>query len=853
MLSMTLKGQGTGPLPPLLEQYVELRDAYPDYLLLFQVGDFYETFGEDAERFSRALNLTLTHKTAKDFVTPMAGVPVRSVDVHLERLLKQGFRVAVADQMELAEESDKLVQREVTQLLTPGTVMRENLLRPEANYLAALSTGDGYGLALLDISTGEFRGTVLYGKSALYDELFRFRPAEVLLAPELYRNAEFLQEFQRRFPVMMSEEGFEGEVGKAALEAQFTPLPADLEHPALMRSAGAVLTYALRVQENGLPQVRSFVRHDPSAFMQLSEATLRTLEVYEPSSVGDRSEERTLMGVLGLTRTAPGRRLLRAWLRHPLVEEAPLQARLDAVEALVRDGVLRTEVRKVLHRMHDLERLAARLLAGRATARDLSALQRSLSLLPELAGLLRGFGPLRVLSERLPSLAEVTEGIAAALVQDPPLKITDGGLIREGFDPELDALRHRAEEGRSWIAQLEADERAKTRIPNLKVGYNAVFGYYLEVTRPHYALVPKDWRALQTLKDRMRFSTPELKEQERKILQAETEAVKREYAVFLELREQVAQAADEVRQAAQVLAELDVYAALAEAAVEYGYSRPRFSRDGTLQIVAGRHPVVERSSPFIPNDLSMSPAARLLILTGPNMAGKSTYLRQTALIALLAQVGSFVPAELATLPLFDRIYTRIGASDDIAGGRSTFMVEMDELAGILQGATPKSLVLLDEIGRGTSTYDGLALAWAACEYLHDQVRAYTLFATHYFELTALPLRMPAARNAHVAAKEEAGGLVFYHQVLPGPASQSYGLEVARLAGLPQAVLQRARSVLESLEASQKGLSKEILEELLRLDLARTSPLEALLFLRRLQDQLRGLAPLELGADRVSQP
>ncbi|WP_337870655.1 DNA mismatch repair protein MutS [Meiothermus sp.] len=850
---MTLKGQGTGPLPPLLEQYVELRDAYPDYLLLFQVGDFYETFGEDAERFSRALNLTLTHKTAKDFVTPMAGVPVRSVDVHLERLLKQGFRVAVADQMELAEESDKLVQREVTQLLTPGTVMRENLLRPEANYLAALSTGDGYGLALLDISTGEFRGTVLYGKSALYDELFRFRPAEVLLAPELYRNAEFLQEFQRRFPVMMSEEGFEGEVGKAALEAQFTPLPADLEHPALMRSAGAVLTYALRVQENGLPQVRSFVRHDPSAFMQLSEATLRTLEVYEPSSVGDRSEERTLMGVLGLTRTAPGRRLLRAWLRHPLVEEAPLQARLDAVEALVRDGVLRTEVRKVLHRMHDLERLAARLLAGRATARDLSALQRSLSLLPELAGLLRGFGPLRVLSERLPSLAEVTEGIAAALVQDPPLKITDGGLIREGFDPELDALRHRAEEGRSWIAQLEADERAKTRIPNLKVGYNAVFGYYLEVTRPHYALVPKDWRALQTLKDRMRFSTPELKEQERKILQAETEAVKREYAVFLELREQVAQAADEVRQAAQVLAELDVYAALAEAAVEYGYSRPRFSRDGTLQIVAGRHPVVERSSPFIPNDLSMSPAARLLILTGPNMAGKSTYLRQTALIALLAQVGSFVPAELATLPLFDRIYTRIGASDDIAGGRSTFMVEMDELAGILQGATPKSLVLLDEIGRGTSTYDGLALAWAACEYLHDQVRAYTLFATHYFELTALPLRMPAARNAHVAAKEEAGGLVFYHQVLPGPASQSYGLEVARLAGLPQAVLQRARSVLESLEASQKGLSKEILEELLRLDLARTSPLEALLFLRRLQDQLRGLAPLELGADRVSQP
>ncbi|MBF6592947.1 MAG: DNA mismatch repair protein MutS [Thermaceae bacterium] len=835
---MNLKGQGSGPLSPLLLQYVELRDAYPDYLLLFQVGDFYETFGEDAERLSKAAGLYLTHKTSKDFTTPMAGIPVRSGDTYLERLLKLGFRVAVADQMELASNAEGLVRREVTQLLTPGTIVQENLLRPEANYLAALSTGDGYGLALLDVSTGEFRGTVLYGKNTVYDELFRYRPAEVLLAPELYRNEAFLGEFQRRFPLMISEGRFELEAAQAALQAQFAQLPAGLDTVALTRSAGALLSYAVQSQEGSLPQVRGFVRYDPSAFMQMSESTLRTLEVYEPSSVGDRSEERTLMGVLGLTRTAPGRRLLRAWLRHPLVEEAPLQARLDAVEALVRDGVLRSEVRKVLYRMLDLERLSSRLLAERASARDLSALQRSLWLLPELAGLLQGFLPLSSLSERLPMLGQAAEKIGAALIPEPPLKLTEGGLIREGFDADLDALRQHAEEGRAWIASLEAAGREQTKIPSLKVGYNAVFGYYLEATRPYYDAVPKDWRAVQTLKDRMRFTTPELKEQERKILQAESEAIKREYAVFLELRQALAQFADEVRQAAQVLAELDVYAALAEAAAEFGYSRPKFSHEGILEIRSGRHPVVERSVSFIANDLSMNAAARLLILTGPNMSGKSTYLRQTALIALLAQIGSFVPVESATLPLFDRIYTRIGASDDIAGGRSTFMVEMDELATILQHASARSLVLLDEIGRGTSTYDGLSLAWAACEHLHDTTRAYTLFATHYFELTALCNHLPGARNFHVAAKEEAEGLVFYHQVLPGPASQSYGLEVAKLAGVPQPILARAQAILQGLEAEKGDSGKAVLDELLNTDPTRLTPLEALSLLGRLRQKLQ---------------
>jgi DNA mismatch repair protein MutS len=839
---MTLKGQGPGPLPPLLQQYVELRDAYPEYLLLFQVGDFYESFGEDAERLSRAAAITLTHKTSKEFVTPMAGIPIRAVDSYLERLLKQGFRLAIADQTELAAEAEGLVRREVTQLLTPGTLTQENLLRPEATYLAALSTGDGYGLALLDVSTGEFRGVVLYGKSAVYDELFRYRPAEVLLAPELSQNTQFREEFQRRFAVMLTAGRFDGAAVDDALELQFGQNPLGLEHPALRRAAGAVLGYAQSTQGGKLAQIGRFERYDPSAFMQISEATLKSLEVYDPSPVGETAEERTLMGVFNLTRTAPGRRMLRAWLRHPLLEQGQIESRLDAVQVLVRDSVLRDAVRKILYRIHDLERLAGRLAAGRSNGRDLSALARSLELLPELAFLLRAGGSLAPMSERLPSMGHLTERIGTALVEEVPLKITDGGLIRPGFDPELDDLRLRAEQGRDWIAKLETSERERSGIPMLKVGYNGVFGYYLEVTRPYYEQVPQDWRVLQTLKDRQRYTRPDLRDKERQILQAEDAAKKREYGVFLLLRDEVAAEANRVRELAGVLAELDVYAALAEAAAAFGYVRPEFSSAGLLEIRSGRHPVVERHAEFIPNDLALSPSQRLVVLTGPNMSGKSTYLRQTALVALLAQIGSFVPAEEAILPIFDRIFTRIGASDDIAGGRSTFMVEMEELAHILQNASSKSLVLLDEIGRGTSTYDGLSLAWAAAEFLHDRLQAYTLFATHYFEVTALPERLAAARNYHVAAKEEAAGLVFYHQVLPGPASKSYGLEVAGLAGVPAEVLKRARNVLAGLEATQEGLSREVLDELLSLDVSRTNPVEALVFLRRLQEALKGNVP-----------
>ena len=839
---MTLKGEGKGPLPPLLTQYVELRERYPDYLLLFQVGDFYETFGEDAERFARAINITLTHKTSKDFSTPMSGIPVRSADAYLEKLLKQNICVAVADQTETPATADGLVKREVTQLITPGTVTDEKLLRPDANYLAAVATGEGYGLTFLDVTTGEFRGTVLYSKSALFDELRRYRPAELLLAPELYAQEDFRDACSERFSVMVTRGRFGEDEAQGTLTAHFGTVPPGADN-AVLRAAGAVLSYALTTQRGQLAQVTRFLRYDPSAYMQVGETALATLEVFSANTPAS-NEARTLLSILDTTRTAPGRRLLRAWLRHPLLEEPLIGRRQDAVEAFVRDTVLRREVRKALYKLHDLERLASKLVTGRANARDLCALARSLALVPELKALLlgRSEGALQALAERLQGLGATHERISAALVENPPLKLTEGGLIQSGFDSELDTLRAAAESGRAWIAALEAGERAATGIPTLKIGFNGVFGYYLEVTRPYYDEVPESYRAVQTLKDRQRYVRPDLREREREILRAETAARGREYAVFGELRAGLAPAAEAVRELGAALAELDTYSALAEVAAEGRYCRPSFS-EGALTIQGGRHPVVEQFHPFIPNDLNLSPSERVIILTGPNMSGKSTYLRQAALIALLAQIGSFVPAERAVLPLFERIYTRIGASDDIAGGRSTFMVEMSELATILQHATPKSLVLLDEIGRGTSTFDGLALAWAAAEHLEACTSSYVLFATHYFELTALEGKLGAVRNFHVAAKEEAGGLTFYHQVLPGPASKAYGLEVAKLAGVPASVLERARAVLSGLEARGQDAATEVIEALLTQDLNRLSPLEALALLHELKDRARGLTPV----------
>ncbi|MEM7736498.1 MAG: DNA mismatch repair protein MutS [Deinococcota bacterium] len=834
---MALKGEGKGPLPPLLEQYVELCAQYPDYLLLFQVGDFYETFGEDAERLARLIDIVLTRKTSKDFVTPMAGIPLKSADTYIEKLLAKGIRVAVADQVGNPK-VEGLVNRDISQLITPGTVTEARLLKPDANYLAAIATGDGYGVALLDVSTGEFRAAHVYAVSSLYDELRRYHPAEVLLSPELYNQEAFREAFSKRFPVMVSSGRFELTTAKEVLLEQFGANHlATQQTDAVSRAAGAVLSYALETQRGQLPQVTKLERYDPSSYMQLGEVALTTLEIFE-SQRGTR--EQSLFAVLDDTRTAPGRRLLNAWLRHPLLDASQINKRLDAVSVFVHDGVLRADVRRDLYKMHDLARIASRLAAGRASARDLVALARSLRLIPHLQTLLatRPEPVLQALLTRLDGLVDIHDQVSAALVDDPPLKITEGGLIKDGVDDVLDDLRHSAESGRTFIAALEASERARTGIPTLKVGFNGVFGYYFEVTRPYYDDVPDDYHALQTLKDRQRYVRADLRDKEREISRAEVAAQSREYEVFQALREVLIHRASDVRDVSDALAELDVYTALAEVAANNHYCRPEFGE--VLEIHAGRHPVVERYHSFIANDLHLSTDARLVMLTGPNMSGKSTFLRQNALIALLAQIGSFVPAEHASLPIFSTILTRIGASDDLAGGRSTFMVEMDELADILAQASTHSLVVLDELGRGTSTFDGLSLAWAASEYLHDHAKAYTLIATHYFELTGLANRLPAARNYHVAAKEEAGGLMFYHQVLPGPASKSYGLQVAKLAGLPSEVLARAEVLLASLEADRDTRSSQISECIAAQDLSRLTPMDALKLLHSLQDMVHGV-------------
>jgi len=820
---------------PMMRQYRAVKAAHPDKIVLFRLGDFYEMFFEDAEVAARELELTLTSREAgKGRRVPMAGIPCHAADGYIARLLARGHKVAVCDQVEDPRQARGLVRREVTRVITPGTVLDGRMLAPdENNYLVAVAVRGGgpepareprrFGLAAVDFSTGEFALTEVAGDGALREELARLRPAECLVAAGPAESGGSLDGWLREelgiSPTTVPGRAFDLAAARERLEEHFGVRSLDgfgaAEVPLAVSAAGAALAYLQETQGPALGHLTRLRTYQVERALVLDRTTRRNLELTETLREGRRKG--SLLGVLDTTATAMGGRLLRQWLGRPLLDVAAVTARLDAVDELVGDPFLRADLREALKQVYDLERLTGRAAAQTATARDLVALGQSLRAVQRLRAMLG--------EVRAPLLAELAAGlnhhpdladlIGRALVDDPPLALTEGGLIRPGYHEEVDRLRAARQEGRDWILKLEARERERTGIRSLRVGFNKVFGYYLEVTRPNLHLVPPDYVRRQTLANAERFVTPELKAHEEAVLGADERLADLEYGLFGEVRVAVAARAAGLQQTASAVATLDVLAALAEVAVRRRYVRPEVVEEPVLEIKAGRHPVVEvmlGEGRFVPNDLYLDTQDhRCLIVTGPNMAGKSTLLRQAALITILAQLGSFVPAARAKVGLVDRVFTRVGASDDLAMGVSTFMLEMQEVAYILHHATSRSLVILDEVGRGTSTFDGMAIAWAVAEHLvapgpdgRPRLGARTLFATHYHELTQLEEAYPGVRNVTVAVREEGDRVVFLHQLVPGKTDRSYGVHVARLAGLPPEVVSRAEEILAELEVSAEA-------------------------------------------------
>jgi DNA mismatch repair protein MutS len=786
-------------LTPMLSQYLELCEDHPDAVVMFQVGDFYEAFCEAAAEVARVCEVTLTKREDSTGQYAMAGIPIDNAASYLESLLDAGYRVAVADQVEDAEEASGLVDRAVTQVITPGTVVDDELLDAATpTYLGAVAAdGDARALATLDVSTGECQVTSA-DAPRVADELERLAPAELLVGPDADVTVDALA-----FETMVTEHdpaAFDAGEAEATLSGYLSNPGAVVETETELRAVGALLDYAEYTQgdDGTLEYVSRVRRYDPEQSLQLDATAQRSLELFE-----SRSHRRgdTLVDVLDETACALGRRRLVAWLRRPLVDESAIRARHDAVEELLDRPMARETVRDRLTEVYDVERLIARVSRGRANARDLRSLKATLDVVPDVKEALSEVASdaLVDLRESLDELEDVRSLVGDAVRPDPPQEITEGGVVREGFDAELDDLRATEREGREWVADLEARERERTGIDSLEVGYNQVHGYYIEVTNPNLDRVPDDYTRRQTLKNSERFYTPELKRREDEILSAAERADSLEYEVFCDVRSQVAAEAERVQALAESLSKLDVLSSLAAVAAAYDYVRPEMGAEA-IRIEGGRHPVVERAQDeFVPNGADFR-GGHVAVVTGPNMSGKSTYMRQVALVCVLAQAGSFVPADAAHLPTLDRVFTRVGASDDIAGGQSTFMREMAELTDILHNATDDSLVLLDEVGRGTSTSDGLAIARATTEFVHDELGATTLFATHYHDLTALAESLPNAFNLHFTVSKsdgDDGDVTFLHRVAEGASSSSYGVEVAKLAGVPDTVVERAREYVEA--------------------------------------------------------
>ncbi|WP_435180178.1 DNA mismatch repair protein MutS [Halorussus sp. AFM4] len=820
-------------LTPMMSQYFELCREYDDSLVLFQVGDFYETFCEAAERTARLLEIALTQREDSTGTYPMAGIPIDSAESYIETLLDAGYRVAVADQVQDPEETTGVVDRAVTRIVTPGTLTEDELLDTDDNNFVACLTRDPdrYGLALLDVSTGDFYATSARREDAVADEVSRFAPAEAILEPDAEDAAGVFDADCMVSPY--DPEAFDPEAAAERVEAYFGSPDTLLAHDAEVRACGALLAYAEYTRGGvgaegddsaerndgddavtpDLDYLNHLTRYEPREYMLLDRVALSSLELFERRAVHGDADV-TLLGVLDETSCALGSRKLKDWLRRPLLDEDRIEARLDAVEAWTRDVQTREAARQLLRDVYDIERLIARISRGRANARDLRSLKDTLDVVPELKAELAGFEAnlLVDLRERLDELEDVRELIGRAIKEDPAREITEGDVIKRGYDDELDELRATEREGKAWIDDLQEQERERTGIDSLKVGHNSVHGYYIEVTNPNLDKVPDDYNRRQTLKNSERFYTPELKQREDEILRAESRADDLEHELFREVRSTVAAESERVQAVADALARLDVLAALAEVAATRDYARPEIGGDG-IRIERGRHPVVERTQQsFVPNDARLDSEDSFAVITGPNMSGKSTYMRQVALVTVLAQTGSFVPAASARIEPVDRVFTRVGASDDIAGGRSTFMVEMTELAAILESATEDSLVLLDEVGRGTSTTDGLAIARAVTEFVHDEVGALTLFATHHHELTETAAELPGAFNLHFSADQTDEEVVFDHDVRRGAATASYGVQVAREAGVPDDVVDRARELLADEATADAATEGDEVEE-----------------------------------------
>jgi len=808
-------------LTPMMKQYLEIKSQVKDALLFFRLGDFYEMFGDDALVASKELEITLTGRGQGENRAPMCGVPYHSVQPYVSKLISRGFKVAICEQVEDPALAKGIVKREVIKIITPGTVLESSMLTENTNnYLMAISfSGEKCALAFIDVSTGEFKGIDLEGPDkmrVLFDEIERVSPSEILMLTDAARNNEKLLSFMSARGITYTpynlKDIFDASLAKEKLLRHFSLNSLEAfgfsGSELSLCAASAIVDYLKETQKVQLLHINSLKKYRVDNYMYIDSATRRNLELVQ--TIRERAFEGSLLWILDRTKTPMGARSLRSWLLFPLCDKAAITARLDAVEELSKDQMLRADMADALENIRDIERLTGKIASASANARDLVALKESLEKLPSIksvlskcnSSLIRGLADFK-------DMSEVYSLISSAIADDPSFVLKDGGLIKPGYSAELDEIKNASLKGKEWISNLEEEERRRTGIKSLKVGFTKVFGYYIEVSSSNLKYVPQDYIRKQTLVNCERFITPDLKDKESMILNAQDRSVEMEYAIFCTVRDKVAVSAKDLQQVAFCVANIDALLSLANVAVSENYVKPKMKDPGSsVEIKDGRHPVSEKTLGqhlFVPNDTVMDKDSSFLLITGPNMAGKSTYMRQVALIVLLSQIGSFVPASSAGLPVFDRIFTRVGAFDDLYAGQSTFMVEMLETANILNNATKDSLIVIDEIGRGTATFDGMSIAKAVAEHIHSKIGAKTLFATHYHELTNLPDRFKGIKNVNVSVREEGDHITFLHKIVDGTADKSYGIHVAKLAGLPDSVVKRAKEVYDTLEMVENKL------------------------------------------------